>query len=469
MLDHHRDQPHDVGQVYHAGWVKPAGVWHDASLYRMVRQAETDLVREGDHVRRVVLDDELKARAYQALHEARTEGCSVEDAHRAVAAAQHLHVEDGTVRVSRCPVGDRGSGRRRADGRPGVGHRALPPRARGRESVRRIPDVRRAFGQHARRHAARSPRRREARPMTPTTETASVLEAFGYTTRQAQFLALVAVHGGYFLRRQFVAFTRGSHGLATVRFLDRAVTRGDIRSLPYGRQGRVFHVCARPLYAALGEEHNRNRRVAEWDAVTRKLMTLDFVLAHPNARFWATEADKASCCRSAACPTRCGHRTCTRRSGTQACVPRRATSSTRCPGIARRRIPTVDRLRRCRRHPARLRDVPRAVSRPAQRGTLRRYLRRCSGVAGSGPAGLRQGDRCWRGRKSRSRQFPGLLPASSVRRGARVCGAERGRPPALPSAQPALRDRGLGRTVSALAAGAGCANQGRRCGDGGAS
>jgi len=128
--------------------------------------------------------------------------------------------------------------------------------------------------------------------MTPTTETASVLEAFGYTTRQAQFLALVAVHGGYFLRRQFVASTRGSHGLATVRFLDRAVTRGDIRSLPYGRQGRVFHVCARSLYAALGEEHNRNRRLAESDAVTRKLMTLDFVLAHPNARFWATEADK---------------------------------------------------------------------------------------------------------------------------------------------------------------------------------
>jgi len=95
LLDHHRDQPHDVGQMYHAGWVKPAEVWHDASLYRMVRQAETDLVRDGDQVRRVVLDDELKARAYQALHEARTEGCSVEDAHRAVAAALHLHVEEG--------------------------------------------------------------------------------------------------------------------------------------------------------------------------------------------------------------------------------------------------------------------------------------------------------------------------------------------------------------------------------------
>jgi hypothetical protein len=128
--------------------------------------------------------------------------------------------------------------------------------------------------------------------MTPVVEHASVLEPFGYTTRQAQFLALVALHGGYFLRRQFVTFTGRTHGLATVRFLDRAVARGDVRALPYGSQGRVFHLCARPLYAALGEAHNRNQRVAEWAAVTRKLMALDFVLAHPDARFWATETDK---------------------------------------------------------------------------------------------------------------------------------------------------------------------------------
>ena len=47
---------------------------------------------------------------------------------------------------------------------------------------------------------------------------AQALEAFGYTTRQAQFLALAAMHGGYFLRRQFLAFTGRAHGLAAVRF-----------------------------------------------------------------------------------------------------------------------------------------------------------------------------------------------------------------------------------------------------------
>lgn len=130
--------------------------------------------------------------------------------------------------------------------------------------------------------------------MSADDQAGQALEAFGYTTRQAQFLALVAVHGGYFLRRQFVSFTGRTHGLATVRFLDRAVSRGDVRALPYRRQGSVFHVCARPLYAALGQEHNRNRREAEWDAVVRKIMTLDFVLAHPTACFFATETDKSA-------------------------------------------------------------------------------------------------------------------------------------------------------------------------------
>lgn len=48
------------------------------------------------------------------------------------------------------------------------------------------------------------------------------------------------------------------------------------------------------VYAAIGEEHNRNRRTAEWEAVMRKLMTLDFVLARPEATFCATEEDKVS-------------------------------------------------------------------------------------------------------------------------------------------------------------------------------
>jgi hypothetical protein len=94
LLDHHRDPQHDLGQVYYAGWVKPAEVWHDASLFRMYREIEPELELEGGHVRRVVLDDELKARAYRALHEARKEQGTSDDARSTVAVVQGLHVEE---------------------------------------------------------------------------------------------------------------------------------------------------------------------------------------------------------------------------------------------------------------------------------------------------------------------------------------------------------------------------------------
>ena len=118
------------------------------------------------------------------------------------------------------------------------------------------------------------------------------LACFGYTPRQAHFLTLVALHGGHFLRRQYVQFSGSGHGLAAVRFLAKAQAHAHVRQLPFGRHGAMFHLCGRPVYAAVGQEHNRNRRPAEWIAVVRKLMTLDFVLSQPAAQFWATEEDK---------------------------------------------------------------------------------------------------------------------------------------------------------------------------------
>jgi hypothetical protein len=74
LLDHHRDPEHGSGQLYYSGWVKPGEVWHDASLFRMVRQVEAELEQQGSRVQRVVLDDELKGAAYRAFHEDRSNG-----------------------------------------------------------------------------------------------------------------------------------------------------------------------------------------------------------------------------------------------------------------------------------------------------------------------------------------------------------------------------------------------------------
>ena len=100
--------------------------------------------------------------------------------------------------------------------------------------------------------------------MTPHDVRCQALEMLGYTPRQAQFLVLVALHGGYFLRRQYVAFTGTPHGRATVRFLAHAVAREHVRVVPYGRQGHVYHLYARPLYAVIGEEEQIGRAGAHW-------------------------------------------------------------------------------------------------------------------------------------------------------------------------------------------------------------
>lgn len=92
LIETHRGAAEDRGQAYYSGWVKPREVWHDAQLFRMVRTVERELDREGAHIRRVVLDDELKARTYRALAEAR-ETFSEGSARRLVAEAERVHLE----------------------------------------------------------------------------------------------------------------------------------------------------------------------------------------------------------------------------------------------------------------------------------------------------------------------------------------------------------------------------------------
>ncbi len=65
------------------------------------------------------------------------------------------------------------------------------------------------------------------------------LESLGYTEREATFLYLVAIHSGYFVRRQFDYFTDRNKGALVMRFLEKARIAGHIEFLDY-KQG--WHV-----------------------------------------------------------------------------------------------------------------------------------------------------------------------------------------------------------------------------------
>jgi hypothetical protein len=119
------------------------------------------------------------------------------------------------------------------------------------------------------------------------------LEPLGFTPRQTRFMVTVALHSGYCLRRQYSAFAGVAYGKNVCDFLDRLVERQLAQCFTQrADRGLIYHLQARALYRALGEDDNRNRRKASAALIARKIMVLDYVLAHSETQWLATEPDK---------------------------------------------------------------------------------------------------------------------------------------------------------------------------------
>ena len=128
--------------------------------------------------------------------------------------------------------------------------------------------------------------------MTVSATHIETLQAFGYTPEEAHFLYLVATHSGYFMARQFLAFTGAHWGKRTTLFWTKLQTNKHARTECFPKHGVVYHLFARKLYRHLGRENLRNRREHEIEYVQRRLAMLDFVLAHLALNYLETEPDK---------------------------------------------------------------------------------------------------------------------------------------------------------------------------------
>jgi hypothetical protein len=117
---------------------------------------------------------------------------------------------------------------------------------------------------------------------------------FGFTLRQARFLTHVLVYSGVFLERQYCTFAGIAHGQKTHDFLAKLVNGGYARAITPGalHRGRLFHVQHKPLYEAIGEPNNRNRKPASLGRFVERLMLLDGVLADRQYSWLGTERDK---------------------------------------------------------------------------------------------------------------------------------------------------------------------------------
>lgn len=120
----------------------------------------------------------------------------------------------------------------------------------------------------------------------------AALQRFGYTEREAAFLCLAALHGGYFLRRHYSQFLSRQDGGTIAQLIEKTLALNHARALTYHPRTNIYHLYARPFYEVLGQVDNRNRRQREALTIKNKLMGLDFVLTHPGHRYLATEQEK---------------------------------------------------------------------------------------------------------------------------------------------------------------------------------
>jgi hypothetical protein len=120
----------------------------------------------------------------------------------------------------------------------------------------------------------------------------AALECFGYDHDEAHFLVIAALHSGYFVRRQFLSFIKGTKGWKDVVLLNKLKANGHGEVSVFRHKRIVHHLSAKPLYDALGEPDNRNRRERQPSSIKNKLMGLDFVLENPGHQYLATEREK---------------------------------------------------------------------------------------------------------------------------------------------------------------------------------
>ena len=124
----------------------------------------------------------------------------------------------------------------------------------------------------------------------------TALEQFGWTGREAEWIALVCLHSGVFTRAQF-CFYFDTHRVHAYRFVKTLMDRGEAvesDTLIFNGGGKTCRISSKPIYRALGVENIRHRRTARPPVVMCRLLSLDFVLEHPDMNWLPAEPEKVA-------------------------------------------------------------------------------------------------------------------------------------------------------------------------------
>jgi hypothetical protein len=125
-----------------------------------------------------------------------------------------------------------------------------------------------------------------------TIDPITAIQSLGYTQREASFLYLVAVHSGYFLRRQFDYFIDRHRGGIVSRFLEKIRLNGHVQLLDSRHGRQVYHLLHKPIYRLTGDANSQSRRVKGDAEVRTRLMKLDYVLENDQDHYFPSDQDK---------------------------------------------------------------------------------------------------------------------------------------------------------------------------------
>ena len=137
-------------------------------------------------------------------------------------------------------------------------------------------------------------------PVTVPTlqDRARVLEPLGWSGREAEWIALVALHTGVFTRSQYGAYVNAGDNrkpaAALVRaLLDKQLAIEDERAIFPGG-ARAVLLTGKALYRALGIPDVRHRRGkdATTHVLMRRVLSLDYLIERPTLGWLPTEAEK---------------------------------------------------------------------------------------------------------------------------------------------------------------------------------
>jgi hypothetical protein len=128
--------------------------------------------------------------------------------------------------------------------------------------------------------------------MNIPSEAVTNLVGLGYTSEEARFLYIVAIHSGYFTHRQFLEFSGTKPGKHSQKFLMKLLAETHATFHVYPSGGRVYHIFSRKVFGAIGHDDLRTRRKHQLEYIKTRLVTLDFVLGNQECQYLGTEADK---------------------------------------------------------------------------------------------------------------------------------------------------------------------------------